>query len=161
MAQKGEEIIRRPKKGETYGNWLILGDAPDQVRLNKRGYEIRIRMYRCRCKCGTEKDVRIYSLVSGTSRSCFPCAYKKNGENLRKYDLKERYGQWKVRYIYKCIKQNLFCECECDCGYITFVKCNYLRSGESTMCVHCYHDLNVARLKNRWKENYKVMKECL
>ena len=52
--------------GKTFGSWLVLyrnGSTPNHAAI-----------WRCRClKCGREKDVAGYTLVSGASTKCRSC----------------------------------------------------------------------------------------
>lgn len=48
--------------GGKFNNWTVIGVAP----RDKTGK----MMYRCQCECGTERDVRAYSLFTGDSKSC-------------------------------------------------------------------------------------------
>jgi len=45
-----------------YGLWTVIDEAP-------RG-EFHKPHWLCRCRCGTERPVRVSSLVTGASRSC-------------------------------------------------------------------------------------------
>lgn len=49
--------------GQTRGRWLVLQNLG--VRTRSSG-----RMYLCRCRCGTEKEVRASYLLDGRSKSC-------------------------------------------------------------------------------------------
>lgn len=44
-----------------YGRWVVVGKAPNKLRE---------KMLRCRCACGTERDVSLRNLQAGTSVSC-------------------------------------------------------------------------------------------
>ena len=52
--------------GRQSGRWTVIGDAPSIV--GKHGHKVGAK--RCRCQCGTIRDVRTQSLVDGTSLSC-------------------------------------------------------------------------------------------
>lgn len=52
---------RSLKIGDRFGYWTALGEAP------KRGGRRRVLV---RCDCGTEKEVELYSLVYGGTKSC-------------------------------------------------------------------------------------------
>jgi hypothetical protein len=47
--------------GGTFGRWTVIGDAPPHNKAT---------MWRCRCECGTEKDVNGKSMRLGLSTSC-------------------------------------------------------------------------------------------
>ena len=46
--------------GQKFGLWTVVAAVKE-----KPG-----RLYLCRCECGTEKEVPIYALRSGSSQSC-------------------------------------------------------------------------------------------
>lgn len=50
------------------GDWNLLEEIPFEKGKPRR--------WRCRCKCGTTKEVKISTIVSGRSRSCRACADK-------------------------------------------------------------------------------------
>lgn len=55
------------KIGDMLGRWLIVGQAPSRVAGKSQKQFI---YFRCRCKCGVEREVIEGSLRSGRSRSC-------------------------------------------------------------------------------------------
>lgn len=57
--------------GDTFGAWTIVRETL------KRGY---VRHFLCQCSCGTQKDLSLGSLRSGSSRSC---GCKNRGYHLR------------------------------------------------------------------------------
>ena len=59
--------------GKVYGDWTVLGRAPDTVTAKGR----RKKMYLCRCACGKESNVQSGNLVAGLSRGCVYCAARK------------------------------------------------------------------------------------
>lgn len=67
---------RRNLIGEQFGRWTVIDSAPDKVTAS--GYHNI--MWRCRCKCGTIKEVRGKSLLYGDSTSC-GCFAKENMSN--------------------------------------------------------------------------------
>lgn len=54
--------------GDRFGHWTVLG----YIGLRKASSNVRnrLRMYRCRCDCGRERDVRGTDLTRGVSPSC-------------------------------------------------------------------------------------------
>ena len=63
IVMKKDEIII----GKTFYDWKIL-TLP--FRKNDRYFSI------CRCKCGVEKEVDIYSLMRGETQRCQKCSSK-------------------------------------------------------------------------------------
>ena len=52
--------------GKRFGRWTVIERAED--KRDSRGYPIVV--YRCRCDCGTEREIYANSLRSGRSKSC-------------------------------------------------------------------------------------------
>lgn len=67
--------------GMTFGRWTVIERAPDQV--SPCGY--RNIMWRCRCDCGTEKNVRGKILTNGSSKSCGCLQKELVGQRARKH----------------------------------------------------------------------------
>lgn len=53
--------------GRVFEGWAVISEP---FRKNSKVY------YRCRCKCGFEKDVDAHGLRSGRNRMCRPCSAK-------------------------------------------------------------------------------------
>lgn len=58
--------------GRTFGSWTVIG--PGESRDGHHG------TLRCRCACGTVKDVRKSRLLSGGSTHCHGCTNRTHGE---------------------------------------------------------------------------------
>lgn len=77
-------------EGRSFGRWTSI------ERSGRRGYNI---LWRCRCVCGTVKDVVQSNLVSGTSKSC----------GCRKHDVGVKHGAarrgsvWPEFYVWKAM----------------------------------------------------------
>ena len=76
----------------------------------------------CECVCGTQKRVRKYELINGTSKSC--------GCSKHRDLVGKQVGEWKI-VKYSGDKKYL---CECSCGTVKKVHGNSLRNGQSNSC---------------------------
>lgn len=104
--------------GKTFNSWTIL----DQVEG---------KIYRCKCCCGTERDLNIYKVVGGYSKSC--------GHRELTVKENEQYGEWTtLEYL-----GNRKWLCKCSCGNIQEVGTYQLHAGLSKSCGH-----NTAKLKD-------------
>lgn len=61
-----------PKKveirpGTKFGQWTVLYETDKRAMTGNK-------LYRCKCSCGRESDVRGDKLISGTSTSCGKCS---------------------------------------------------------------------------------------
>lgn len=63
MGAKGKSKYNSIKIGDSFGSWTIVG----QVFMD------RYAKVPCKCLCGIEQSVDVYTLVSGRSKSCKPC----------------------------------------------------------------------------------------
>lgn len=82
--------------------------------------------WKCRCDCGTEKDVDFYSLKSGDTKSC-GCLRRM----VRKDIIGERFGRLVV--VRRDTKYNYWI-CLCDCGKEKGIFRGSLTSGKSVSC---------------------------
>src|SRR6266852_6956149 len=85
-AKKGECII-----GTTYGDWLIIKEAPDN-KHNETQCKVK-------CKCGFIKNLELTKLKNGRSSRCKACTYKNNiiDLKLRTKDYSGKtFHNWKV-----------------------------------------------------------------
>ena len=108
--------------GEVYGEWTVIG-------LSDSSTTKRVK-WECLCSCGTRKDLDLYSLKCGGSRSC--------GCKLTKYDLTGQiFGRLHVidRHVTTTEqhKKTLW-ECRCDCGKTVFVNTENLVHGQTRSC---------------------------
>ncbi len=115
--------------GQTFGRWLVLNQAPSEIEPSGR----KATMWHCRCKCGTERNIRAGTLKSGMSKSC-GC--------LKRYDrdfVGERFGRWLVieadaPHVVPGGRSFSTWKCRCDCGTEMTVLESALVSGKSASC---------------------------
>lgn len=100
------------KIGDHYGEWEVIDKG------DKYGH------HKCRCSCGTVKDVSNANLLKGESKSC-GCISNKFIDMTG-----EHYGEWTVLRFLGQYKW----ECQCSCGAIKAVSRYDLISGKSTNC---------------------------
>lgn len=67
--------------GKSFGRWTVIERAPDQI--SPCGYHNV--MWRCRCDCGKEKNVRGKILINGSSKSCGCLQKELVGERAHKH----------------------------------------------------------------------------
>ena len=106
-------------------------DIYDGAVINKWTVLSRVdaRYVRCRCSCGNEREVSIWALKIGKSKSCGECSF----EDLTG----KQFGDWKVlRYM-----GGSNWECECTCGEVREVNRRDLMYGKSKSCGSTVHRL--------------------
>ena len=108
------------KLGDVFGQWEVRGQG------SKPYYS------KCRCTCGTIRDVSNRSLCAGDSKSC-GCnkEYLKARRKESSVKTGDRFGMWKVigesSRPYSVL-------CKCDCGTVRNVYSRMLLAGKSKSC---------------------------
>lgn len=108
------------KIGDVFGQWEVIGQG------SKPYYS------KCRCTCGTIRDVSNRSLCAGNSKSC-GCnkEYLKARRKESSVKTGDRFGMWKVigesSRPYSVL-------CKCDCGTVRNVYSRMLLAGKSKSC---------------------------
>lgn len=128
--------VRQNLLGRTFGHWTVLTET---TGLGPRN----LNRWRCRCACGTERDVLAASLLRDMSKSCGTC----NVSNQKvadappewvKHDLAgQTFGRWKVIDLAPSSRGKIRgtrWNCECVCGVKRAVRGVYLREGRSKSC---------------------------
>lgn len=106
------------------GRWTVLGE----IRKNGKKY------YRCRCECGTERDVYYRSIDSGESKSCGCLRRELSSENQTQDLTGQRFGKLTVLYRDGNIGSFAAWMCECDCGNRKRVRGRSLMIGMTRSC---------------------------
>lgn len=110
--------------GETFGKWTVLDFS---CRKHNMIY------YRCKCACGTEKDVSRYNLIRGLSTSC-GCTR----EHTRFRDLTGRtFGKLTVMNLACKRGVYYFYNCMCACGNEVVVRGVSLTKKNGTKSCGC------------------------
>lgn len=60
MPKTNNKAVQMAAAGGTYESWTVIGLPP------KKRFDYVV----CQCECGVEKEVNVYSLTSGKSKSC-------------------------------------------------------------------------------------------
>lgn len=85
--------------GKKYGRWEVLYEQPEKIRSGKK-----IRVYHCRCECGTERDVEQKALLYGESLSC-GCLHteivKETGHKNKQYNQYDLSGEYGIGFTSK------------------------------------------------------------
>ena len=103
--------------GKTIGEWDVLE------------YNTKTLKWKCRCSCGTERELTGYQLRNKLSLSCG------HGTTGLKDLTDQTFGEWTVVGMSdrKC-GTNTMWVCVCSCGFIQEVSSYALRSGTSKSC---------------------------
>ena len=97
-------------KGKHFGEWEVLEYVGKHY-------------WKCRCSCGTIKNVHRYSLTSGASNSCGQCKSKEMiGKTFGRLTVEEVLGHNRVK-------------CKCECGNtVNVFKSNLLKENGTRSC---------------------------
>ena len=116
--------------GMRFGELTVIGIS------QKRGKNGDI-FWNCKCSCGKEKEIRTYSLTSGSSKSCGckkrQLVSEKNMTNL----LNQKIDKLFVIEKYSWGKGRIEWKCKCDCGNEVIVKSDYLLSKNNYCSCGC------------------------
>ncbi len=116
--------------GVQYGRWTVL----EYVGVRNEN-----RIVRCRCTCGTIRDVIFRTLLCGRSASC-GCIAAEKAIARRTTEVGRRYGRWCVTKELpsrRTTKGNFlvrYVTAECQCGTVRDVILSTLKSRASVSC---------------------------
>lgn len=113
-------------KNKTFAHWTVIGKADKHDNIYNK---FRVK---CRCQCGTIRDVLWRSLVTGSS-TCCGCINKGQNE-LIKLPINSKYGKWKVIGETYVKNKHSYTPCECECGTKRDVETYALRAQKSLSC---------------------------
>ena len=135
-AHRDEGLARKEDfTGQRFGRWTVIG--PASTRYSKSG-KTRSIMWKCRCECGTVKDVGARALKTGMSTSC-GCLQKERVSAVVVDDLTgQRFGSLMVigraEATAKRNTRNVIWRCRCDCGNEIETFGFSLKNGDTTSC---------------------------
>ena len=127
--------VVRDLTGQQFGRWLVVNKADDVYKYNRK-----VKMWHCKCQCGTEKDVSEQSLIRGKSVSCGCYRKEQRKESATYVDLTgQQFGNWTVLSraddrFYPGGGRAQMWNCRCVCGQEHIVAGNMLKSGISQSC---------------------------
>lgn len=121
--------------GQRFNRWLVLERA--ESVLEPRGKYAT--MWKCKCDCGTIRDIRASALKANLTHSCG--CYNYDQKTVIRDLYKKRFGIWTVigsksvtqfsdksnRWFYSWL-------CKCDCGTIKYVSEQSLVTNKSLSC---------------------------
>lgn len=121
--------------GRDFGRWHVMYRADSITEPSGK----QITMWHCKCKCGTERDLRASSLVAKTTLSC---GCLKNEILSIDRDLSDQqFDRWHVMYkaetVHMCGRNIKMWHCRCECGVEKDVSENSLLGKKSKSC-GCY-----------------------
>ena len=113
--------------GQKFGRWEVL--AYSERKANGKHY------WKCRCECGTERDVYGSELRTGKSTSC-GCYRRERTSQARKKNLIGKVFDrlTVVKEAGQTPDKEYLWECCCVCGNIITVRGNSLTSGNTKSC---------------------------
>lgn len=125
--------------GKRFGRWIVIDSAPNRVSESGKTHSI---MWKCKCDCGTIKNVGARALKTGASLSCGCLQKERVSEALTDNLLGRRFGYLTVvaRHGSHCSSKShkssfsAVWACKCDCGNIVDVLGFSLKNGDTTSC---------------------------
>ena len=125
--------------GKTYNNLTVIALDNEYKELNH--IKSLNSYYKCQCKCGNFKTVRINALVSGEVKSCGCLKKEQDLQNLKHgitlIDLTgKKFGMLTVqeRVINPNDLNDSYWKCICECGREKIARGSSLRAGTTSSC---------------------------
>lgn len=127
------KAVKENLKGQRFGRWTVIDEAPN--RVSESGKTRRI-MWKCRCDCGTIRDVGARGLKTGMSTSCGCYQKERVVEVLTDNLIGKRFGYLTViaRNGSHLNSRKSVWTCKCDCGNTLDVLSFLLKNGDTTSC---------------------------
>lgn len=118
--------------GQRFGKWLVLKEAPTRIHGVRKA---RKRFWKCKCDCGTVREVLQYSLTNGKSTGC-GCRklIDLTGQQFGDWDVIKEGPRW---FDGRALRRTW--ECLCICGERKTITQANLCSGGSRGC-GCYRN---------------------
>lgn len=132
------------RPGMTFHSWTAL-DTPD--------YSIKYPKVLCRCVCGREKMVDIYSLIRGTSKSC-GCQVVRRPPKDYGIHPGDKIGYWTI-----LSRHGRYFSCKCVCGEERTVSARMLVSGRSRSCGCHRADSQTDAQRQGKRKGQRIMRE--
>ena len=128
---KEKKSVKDVKIGDVFHYWVVI----DYVG-NDNSY--RNKLVKCKCKCGTIRNVKVRHLLEGKSKSC-GCLHKEIVSANSFVDITGRqFGRLTaLEYVGIDKFQCRLWRCVCSCGNETLVTYSSLITGHTTSC-GCY-----------------------
>lgn len=140
--------------GEKFGKLTPISYEIREKSGNRRTY------WFCKCDCGGTITTRSDALTGGRTVSC-GCVNNENRKKIGRNNaidlIGHKYG--KLLVIEKTDKRssgksgNIVWKCKCDCGNITYVPGNHLRSGHTSSCGCINYSKGEKKIEDILKEN--------
>ena len=122
--------------GDRHGRWTVVGEVAP-------GTHTKRRHVLCRCDCGTEKSVDIYSLTGGGTYSC-GCHRSETTRKRNSYQrdgfapVGYRHGRWTVISEHFPVERSdrvqYYVKCQCDCGTERTISVSDMKLGKKISC---------------------------
>lgn len=113
--------------GDVFYRWTVIGDS-----FKKNG----VYYNRCRCSCGTEKDVQKRLLTSPTSpsKSCGCLQREVASEIKTKIPIGSKFSKLTILEDLGINGGRRWVKCSCDCGEVTNSRWDLVQDGNTRSC---------------------------
>ena len=143
--------------GQTYNYLTIL--ERDENYKKEHNIKGTGSYYKCRCKCGNIKTVRLNMITSGGVKSCGCLKKEQEKKNLARginfIDLTGRKVNFLtvIKKVGKTKDGDLLWECKCDCGTTKITRGSSLRLGRVVSCGCATMSRGELKIKQILEEN--------
>lgn len=121
--------------GDKFNRWTVLSE---RFKKNSNSY---IWFVKCRCDCGTEKDVRTSTLTSPSFPSISCGCYRKEQlveKKTKPLPIGKKISRLTVLEDLGIISRRRVCLAECECGVVKEYRWDGILTGNVKSC-GCYH----------------------
>lgn len=117
--------------GETFGKLKVIEEVKKEQRPNPKKV-----FWKCQCECGNYTFVPTSNLTNGHTTSCGCKRAEVMSKTMSKDLVGNKYG--KLTVLEKTNKRSsdgcIIWKCQCECGNITYVNSNSLKSNSIVSC---------------------------
>lgn len=137
LAPRSQAKTRMDLTSKRFGRWTVLYKVGEVKESNGSIQQI----WRCRCDCGTVRDLKHKTLLYGLSQSC-GCLQREIASKINKRNIDltgMQFGRWTVLYkVEDYIDENdrrfTMWHCQCICGTERDIKERNLIEGNTQSC---------------------------
>lgn len=138
--------------GNKFGKWTVIEFIKRDAKSNK--------IYKCRCDCGFEKELRICTLRRNNSTQCKKC--RMSVLNKVEDILGKQFGFWTVlEKIKDKLRNECLYICQCKCGRKEKIVGYTLRNGRSNKCPECRAKTHGMSYTDTFKIWAGILRRCL
>ena len=144
------QALKENLVGQRFGRLVVIKEDFSKNRV----------AYKCKCDCGNEIVIQSGNLKSGHTQSCGCRSIEMTKERNAAKLLGQTFG--KLTIMKEAYRKNfqVFWECQCECGNITYIPSGHLLSGhtKSCGCLVSSGEMKISMLLNEYGIDFTTQK---